>query len=170
MTTPDGTKTVVPEHTELRAVLGRFATGVTVVTSGADRPHGMTPNAFTSVSLDPALVLVCVRRSAVLHAAVREHGVFAVSILSGTQEPIARYFASSARPRDEREFESIPILPGPQTGAPILSGCAAWLECKLAASHDGGDHSIFLGSVLGTGHGPGRTALLFHGGRFSAAP
>jgi flavin reductase (DIM6/NTAB) family NADH-FMN oxidoreductase RutF len=167
MTTTDDSKIALERHTELRTVLGMFATGVTVVTSGQDLPHGMTANAFTSVSLDPALVLVCVKRSAVMHATLQEHGTFAVSILSAGQEPTARYFATSARPRDEREFDGVPFLPGPDTGAPILSGCLAWLECKLAAVYDGGDHSIFVGSVLSLGRSDDRGALLFHGGRFS---
>ncbi|WP_425412669.1 flavin reductase family protein [Micromonospora halophytica] len=146
--------------------MGMFATGVTVVTSGRDLPHGMTANAFTSVSLDPALVLVCVKRSSVMHDTVLAQGTFAISILGAGQEGLARYFASSSRPRDEREFETVPFQPGPHTGAPIMDGNVAWVECKLAAVYDGGDHSIFLGSVLGIGRGDGSDALLFHGGRF----
>ncbi len=156
------------DHAELRDVMGMFATGVTVVTSGKDLPHGMTANAFTSVSLDPALVLVCVKRSAVMHDTVLAQGGFAVSILGGGQEGLARYFASSNRPRDEREFETVRCQPGPHTGAPIMDGSLAWMECKLAAVYDGGDHSIFLGSVLGMGRGDSSDALLFHGGRFSS--
>ncbi|WP_207892912.1 flavin reductase family protein [Micromonospora sp. MW-13] len=146
--------------------MGMFATGVTVVTSGRDLPHGMTANAFTSVSLDPAMVLVCVKRNAVMHDTVLAQGTFAVSILAADQEGLARYFASSSRPRDEREFETVRCEPGPHTGAPIVAGNLAWVECKLAAVYDGGDHSIFLGSVLATGRGESSDALLFHGGRF----
>ncbi|KXK59082.1 flavin reductase [Micromonospora rosaria] len=156
-------------HAELRAVMGMFATGVTVVTSGRDLPHGMTANAFTSVSLDPAMVLVCVKRSSVMHDTVLAQGTFAVSILGAEQEGLARYFANSSRPRDEREFETVPCHPGPQTGTPIVAGNVAWVECKLAAVYDGGDHSIFLGSVLATGRGETSDALLFHGGRFGRA-
>ncbi|MFG2049441.1 flavin reductase family protein [Micromonospora sp. NPDC048935] len=146
-----------------------FATGVTVVTTGGNLPHGMTANAFTSVSLDPALVLVCVKRSAVLHEAMQEQGTFVVSILAGEQEATARYFASRQRPRDEREFADVPYFSGPLTGAPILTGCLAWLECKLTNVYDGGDHGIFVGSVLGIGHQSDRDALVFHGGRFFPA-
>ncbi|WP_018719940.1 flavin reductase family protein [Salinispora fenicalii] len=155
------------DHTELRAVMGMFATGVTLVTSGADLPHGMTANAFTSVSLEPALALVCVKRTAVLHSTILTQGSFAVSILGSDQEGLARYFATSSRPRDEREFETVRHWSGRHTGAPIISGSLAWVECKLAAVYDGGDHSIFLGSVLGTGRGDNHDALLFHGGRFA---
>jgi flavin reductase (DIM6/NTAB) family NADH-FMN oxidoreductase RutF len=157
------------EHADLRTVLGMFATGVTVVTTGGELPHGMTANAFTSVSLDPALVLVCVRRSAVMHQALQEEGTFVVSILSGDQEATAHYFARSSRPRDEREFVDVAHLRGPLTGAPILTGCLAWLECKVTTVYDGGDHDIFIGSVLGIGHRPDCDALVFHGGRFSVA-
>lgn len=160
----------VGNHAELRAVMGMFATGVTVVTSGRDLPHGMTANAFTSVSLDPAMVLVCVKRSSVMHDTVLTQGTFAVSILGADQEGLARYFASSSRPRDEREFATVRSQPGPHTGAPIVDGNMAWVECKLAAVYDGGDHSIFLGSVLATGRGENRDALLFHGGRFVELP
>lgn len=153
-------------HAELRAVMGMFATGVTVVTSGVELPHGMTANAFTSVSLDPAMVLVCVKRSAVMHGTILDRGAFAVSILAADQEGLARYFASSSRPLGEREFETVDCWPGRHTGAPIVTGSLAWVECKLAAVYDGGDHSIFLGSVLGIGRGDSRDALLFHGGRF----
>lgn len=166
MTISPPAPTTAAQHAELRAVMGTFATGVTVVTSGADLPHGMTANAFTSVSLDPALVLVCVKQSSVLHATVLAQETFAVSILGGDQEPLARYFASSSRPRDEREFATVSYRPGPHTGAPIMDGNVAWMECKLAAIYDGGDHSIFLGSVLGLGRGDGADALVFHGGRF----
>ncbi len=154
-------------HNELRAVMGMFATGVTVVTSGKDIPQGMTANAFTSVSLDPAMVLVCVKRTAVMHDAVLTHGTFVVSILAAGQEELARYFANPARPRDKREFDTVPNQPGALTGAPVIAGCLAWVECKLAAVYDGGDHSIFLGSVLGIGRGGTHDALIFHTGRFA---
>ncbi|MFV2018977.1 flavin reductase family protein [Micromonospora sp. LOL_023] len=146
--------------------MGMFATGVTLITSGTDLPHGMTANAFTSVSLDPAMVLVCVKRTAVMHATILAQGTFAVSILAADQEGLARYFASSSRPRDEREFETVDYWSGRHTGAPIVAGSLAWVECKLAATYDGGDHSIFLGSVLSIGRGDHQDALLFHGGRF----
>lgn len=154
-------------HAEMRAVMGAFATGVTVVTSGQDLPHGMTANAFASVSLEPAMVLVCVKRTAVMHATILTNGTFAVSILAADQEGLARYFASSARPRDEREFRTVNHRPGEHTGAPIIDGNIGWVECKLAAVYEGGDHSIFLGSVLGIGRGDRTDALVFHTGRFT---
>jgi flavin reductase (DIM6/NTAB) family NADH-FMN oxidoreductase RutF len=157
---------VPPDREELRSVFGTFATGITVVATGREEPRGMTANSFTSVSLDPALVLVCVLRESALHAAVLENGEFTVSVLRSEQEPAARYFADRSRPRGEREFERIESWTAPQTGIPVLTGSAAWLECKLAAVYDGGDHSIFLGSVLGVGREPDCAALLYHRGRF----
>ena len=151
---------------ELRSVLGRFATGVTVVSVGGDAPCGMTANAFTSVSLEPPLILVCVNRKCALAPALLESGGFAVSMLSAGQENVARYFADHSRPRGQAEFHPIRWSPGPATGAPVLAGSLAWLDCALSASYDGGDHLIFLGSVLASGSGPGEDALVFFGGEF----
>jgi flavin reductase len=150
----------------LRAVLGRFATGVTVVAAGGDEPRGMTANSFTSVSIEPPLVLVCVNRNASIHRAVLESGSFAVSVLSARQEHVARYFADHSRPRGDAEFGAVDWSPAPRTGAPVLDGALAWLDCALAACYDGGDHVIFLGSVLASGSGSAHDALLFFGGSF----
>ncbi len=150
----------------LRTVLGHFATGVTVLAAGSDAPEGMTANSFTSVSLSPPLVLVCVKRSAAIHQTVLDSGSFAVSVLAGSQEDVARYFADHSRPRGRREFDVVGWSPAPNTGAPVIHGSLAWIECDLAATYDGGDHSIFLGAVLASGHEATRDALLFYGGRF----
>ncbi|MFD3659483.1 flavin reductase family protein [Streptomyces sp. NPDC058659] len=151
---------------ELRGVLGSFATGITVLTAGREMPRGMTANSFTSVCLDPPLVLVCVLRTAALHDLVLDEKAFAISVLAADQEHLARRFADRGRPRGEREFEAVDTEPGRRTGAPILSGALAWLECGLEAVYDGGDHSILLGSVLDAGGAPGADALLFYRGGF----
>lgn len=150
----------------LRSVFGRFATGVTVVAAGRETPRGMTANSFTSVSIKPPLVLVCVNRHAAIHQAVLESGSFAVSMLSAHQEHIARYFADHSRPRGTAEFGPVNWSRGPGTGSPILDGALGWLDCGLAAAYDGGDHAIFLGSVLASGCGPTQDALVFFGGDF----
>jgi flavin reductase (DIM6/NTAB) family NADH-FMN oxidoreductase RutF len=155
-----------PSTDALRSVFGTFATGITVVTASSDAPLGMTANSFTSVSLSPPLVLVCVKRDAAMHAAILEDEMFAVSVLSSGQEQLAKYFANRKRPRGEEEFALHDWVPGSHSGAPILAGALAWMECRLTAVYDGGDHSIFLGSVLDLGRGTGDDALLFHGGRF----
>jgi flavin reductase len=156
----------VSGRTALRSVLGRFATGVTVVTAGRATPCGMTANAFTSVSLDPPLILVCVDRSAAIYETVLAHGGFGVSMLSASQEHVARYFADHSRPRGAEEFSTVEWSPGPGTGAPILHGAIAWLDCALVNSYDGGDHEIFIGSVQASGFGPAEDALVFFGGGF----
>lgn len=150
----------------LREVLRRFATGVTIVASGTQAPEGMTANAFTSVSLVPPLVLVCVNRTAAIHQTVLESGLFTVSFLSASQEHVARHFADHSRPRGRAEFDFVGWSPGPSTGAPVIHGALGWLECALAETYDGGSHTIFLGSVLACSHGPARDALLFFGGGF----
>lgn len=151
---------------ELREVLRCFATGVTILSAGHDARQGMTANAFASVSLSPPLVLVCVNRAAAIHRAVLDYGSFAVSVLSGRQDYVARYFADHSRPRGPEEFDIVGWSHGPNTGAPIIHGALAWMECELVAAHDGGDHSIFVGSVLASEQGIARDALLFFGGAF----
>lgn len=151
---------------DVREVLRRFATGVTVVSAWRDVPHGMTANAFTSVALSPPLVLICVSRSTAIHQAILDCGSFAISVLSGRQEHVARYFADHSRPRGREEFDVVAWSHGPNTGAPLIHGALGWLECAVADVHDGGDHSIFVGSVLASDHGIARNALLFYGGSF----
>jgi flavin reductase (DIM6/NTAB) family NADH-FMN oxidoreductase RutF len=156
-----------PQETQdLRKILGRFSTGVTVVTASHGKPCGMTANAFTSVSLDPPSILVCVNRNAAIYHAVRKAGSFAVSVLSAAQEDVARHFADHSRPRGAAEFGTVGWSPAPQTGTPVLDGSLAWLDCALTTSYDGGDHEIFLGQVLASGFGSARNALVFFGGSF----
>ena len=155
-----------PLSATLREAMGQFPTGITVLTAAGDDWHGMTANAFTSVSLDPPLVLCCVSRTARMHAAIASAGSFAVSMLGADQEGLARYFADKRRPGGAEQFDAVPWVPGPHTGAPLLSGSLAWLECKLTEAHDGGDHSIFLGQVLSASRIPDRGALVFYRGAF----
>ncbi|MFL6163714.1 MAG: flavin reductase family protein [Jatrophihabitantaceae bacterium] len=153
---------------ELRAIFGMFATGVTVVTAAATAAasaHGMTANSFTSVSLRPPLVLVCVLRAAKMHQAILDGKVFGISVLSSRQRPLAQYFANR-RPRDGQEFDVVDWQPGAHTGVPIIGGALAWLECRLDSVYDGGDHSIFLGAVLDLGRSTDADALLFFGGEY----
>jgi len=157
---------VAPDARQMRGIFGRFATGITVVTAGREIPRGMTANSFTSVSLEPPLVLVCVQRNASMDETIREAGSFAVSVLAAHQERLARLFADRTRPRGKLEFDAVDAIPGPHTGAPVLSGALAWLECKLATTYEGGDHSIFLGEVQTIGRGKTEDALLFYDGEF----
>ena len=150
----------------LRHGYGAFATGVTVVTVGGDAPHAMTANAFSTVSLDPPLVLVCVGRDALMHDSLAEAGRFAVSVLASHQEPVARYYADRRRPLGREQFDFTGWQPGTRCGAPLLAGAAAHLECELWRTYDGGDHTIFLGRVLTLNRFAADDALLFLGGKF----
>ncbi|MER6030043.1 flavin reductase family protein [Streptomyces sp. NPDC001851] len=158
------TPTLAPAS--MREVMSRFATGVIVLTVGGEHIHGMTANAFTSVSLEPPLLLCCVSRSAVMHKSVSAERRFAVSIMGADQEPLARYFADKERPLGPAQFDTVDWRPGPRTGAPLLHGALAWLECELTESHDSGDHSIFIGTVLSSSRGTGEDGLLFFDGKY----
>jgi len=151
---------------DFRNVLGAFGTGVTVITSRGDvHAYGMTANAFSSLSLDPPLVLVCVISGTTGAETIESNRSFAVNILGGHQEPISRYFSWRDRPRGSEAFSEIPHMTA-VTGCPILEGVAAYLDCRLHDSHEAGDHVIFIGEVLALGHSEDVEPLLFHGGRY----
>ena len=151
-----------------RRVMGQFATGVTVVTTRlGDQVHGLTANAVCSVSLEPLLVLVCVDHSADTHPLLEKSGVFAVNILSEKQEDLSRLFAG---PTEEKagHLEAMGYRTA-VTGAPIIEGCLAYLDCRVVAAYPGGDHTIFVGQVEEaeiTDDGP---PLLFFRGRYTTA-
>lgn len=150
------------EAADLRRVAGHFTTGVAVVTTTREGgPCGLTVNSFTSVSLDPPLVLVCLARSARAYGCVDGAGRFAVNVLAEGQEGIARLFAS----RSEDKFGGLAYRLS-RRGSPILDGVHAWLECEVVARHPGGQtHTIYIARVvaLATGHG---RPLVFHGGQY----
>jgi flavin reductase (DIM6/NTAB) family NADH-FMN oxidoreductase RutF len=151
---------------QLRDVMSQFATGVVVLTVGGTHIHGMTANAFSSVSLEPPLVLCCVAHTAVMHHAITATGRFAISVMAAEQEKCARYFADKTRPLGRAQFDVVNWTPGRHTGAPLLADSLAWLECELAGLHEHGDHSVFLGTVLYSSRGHGRNGLLFFDGGF----
>ncbi|WP_424210801.1 flavin reductase family protein [Streptomyces sp. BI20] len=151
----------------LRDVVGSFATGVTVITVGGEHLHAMTANAFSSVSLDPPSVLCSVGHGAVMHGALSDAGRFAVNILAAPQEGLAKHFANKRRTLGAAQFEDVDWRAGERTGAPLLAGAVAWLECELTDSHSFGDHTIFIGSVLAAGRGDSEDGLLFVNGRFA---
>ncbi len=151
---------------EFRSTVGAFATGVTVVTTrGEEHAYGMTANAFSSVSLDPPLILVCVISPSEGVEHIVRNGVFAVNILTAAQEPLSRFFASRDRPRGRDAFGNVAHATA-ATGSPILSGAAAFLDCRLHADHEAGDHRIFIGEVLELGLLEDPSPLVFHGGRY----
>lgn len=165
------TETIAPANTgfnvrEFRDTLGAFATGVTVITTqGPEEPYGMTANAFSSVSLDPPLILVCVIRGTQGEEMIEQNGIFAVNILSEEQEAISRYFASKSRPRGPDAFAEISHRRA-ASGSPILDGSLAYLDCRVAAMHEAGDHTIFIGEVMAIGSSVEARPLLFHGGKY----
>ena len=151
---------------DFRATVGVFATGVTVVTTrGEEHAYGMTANAFSSVSLDPPLVLVCVIAGSEGSEHIQSNGCFAVNILHKEQEPLSRYFASRDRPRGRDAFREVPHRTG-ATRSPILEGAIGYLDCSLHADHEAGDHRIFIGEVLELGFDPDGNPLVFHGGQY----
>lgn len=155
----------VPSPRTVRDVMSSFATGITVLTAAGQDWHGMTANAFSSVSLEPPIVLCCVARTAQMHEAILRSRHFVVNVLGADQAHLARYFASRDRPRGIGQFEGIEWRRARYSGAPILSGSLAWMECELTEVYHGGDHSIFLGTVVDAARRPG-DALLFFGGKF----
>ena len=135
------------EPARFRAVMGRFVTGVTVITvSGADGPRGMTANAVCSLSLDPLLVLVCFDNAARTLPAVREAGHFGVNVLHAGQEGLARRFAAKDVPEGAK-FEGVPHFL--HAGVPVIEGALAWVGCELRELLPGGDHTIGIGAVTG---------------------
>lgn len=136
---------------ELRRALGVFMTGVTVVTTldGTGAPRGFTANSFTSVSLDPPLVLFCVAKAAATAAVFAAAPAFAVNILAEDQREISGLFASKVADR----FDRVDWRPG-GTGSPILCGAAAWLDCRRHDVVDAGDHLVVIGRIVAFDHGP----------------
>jgi len=129
---------------EFRSALSRFASGVSVVTTRDvdGKLHGITVSAFSSVSLDPPLILVCIERSAGSHHVFQESGVFVVNILSSEQRHLSERFASQLPERFDGVEMTLNI-----DGIPILANCLANLECRVKLTADGGDHSVFIGEV-----------------------
>lgn len=151
---------------DLRSVMGCFVTGVTVVTMRtAQGPHGMTVNSFTSLSLDPPLVLVCLRGNGHGAALLSRTEHFGISILSHRQAATGKWFASGTRPAGDDAFARIPHRIG-ITGVALLDGSIAHLECRVIRRIEAGDHTIFVGEVISVSADADLDPLAFHRGRF----
>lgn len=148
----------MPDAADFRRALGQFAAGVTVVTTrdGRGRSLGLTVTAFTSVSLEPPLVLICVDHRSETHVGFRHAGLFGVSILAEGQEDLSRRFAGGGAAK----FKGLELVEG-TTGVPLVPGALAHLECRVSATHLAGDHTIYVGEVLAVKVRPGRP-LLYH--------
>ena len=156
-----------PAVPDFRRVAGRFASGIVVVTTRLDGTgHAMTVSAFTSVSIDPLLVLFCAEKVARFHDSVLASGTWAVSVLGEDSEKIARWLATRGRPL-VGQLDAFRHHAGPRTGAPILDDALAAMECRTVAVHDGGDHSIVVGEVIGVAEpNPDGRPLLHYSGRY----
>jgi 3-hydroxy-9,10-secoandrosta-1,3,5(10)-triene-9,17-dione monooxygenase reductase component len=151
------------EPARFRAVMGHFATGVTVVT--APGPVGMTANAIASLSLDPLLALVCFDERSRTLPIVRETGRFGINVLAVGQEELAARFAG----KEEAKFDDVPHTL--HDGIPVLEGALAWIGCTLQELLPGGDHTIGIGAVTAAETGEGEPLVWYRGayGTFRAA-
>lgn len=170
---PDERAPVSPA--EFRAVLGNFASGVTVITAPAtdgggnaggdgsgDGPAGFACQSFASLSLDPPLVTFMVARTSTTWPRIARAGVFCVNILGAEQASLCRSFAVSGSDK----FAGVAHAPAPVTGSPQLDAVPAWIDCRIHAVHTGGDHLIVVGRVEAMGAAGEGDPLLFHQGRF----
>ena len=144
-----------PDPEEFKAALARFASGITVVTVDADgTKHGMTASSFASVSLDPPRVLVCLDKSSRTRSLLSDR--FAINILSAEQEEVSRDFAHSG----DKPFATLPHDAG-VSGAPLIRGAIACIECATSSIVDGGDHDIIIGDVIACTSDEGRPLIYF---------
>lgn len=144
-----------------RSVLSRFASGVTVVTAvdGGGTDHGITVSAFSSLSLEPPLILLCIDHATDMHAILQTATVFVVNVLAADQEELARRFSDP----DNDRFDGISFTRG-AGGAAVLAGLAAHLECAMTQRYSGGDHTIFVGRVEAAEAGDLPPLLYYRGG------
>ena len=156
------------DRRRFRDTMGRFATGVTVVTTVTQGElYGMTVSAFTSVSLDPALVLICVDNAGHGRATLAVNSPFSVSILSTDQDGISRRFADRRRPSGTAAFAGVPFRWG-ATNCPVIVGSLANVDCRTVARYPGGDHTIIIGRVISVGVDEGSTPLVFYRGTYGS--
>ena len=136
---------------EFRRVLGHYPTGVTVVTAACpDGPEGLTIGSFTSVSLDPPLVSFCPGHDSDSWARMSDTGSFCVNVLADDQADLSSTFASKAADKFEGVSTRVEA-----TGAPVIEGCLAWIDCRVDAVHSAGDHDIVVGRVVALGTSDG---------------
>ena len=153
------------DKVDFRQAMGSFASAVTVVTGNfPEGQMGITVTAFSSLSLSPPLVLICIDKKARIHDRFKMAGYFAVNILSHEQEHVSRTFASS----DREQFGDIPCTAG-ATGAPLIGGAVAAVECQIVDLLPGGDHTIVVGQVEATSLREGKPLVYFRGG-YTALP
>jgi len=163
-TATTSTRSMPLTQSEFRRAMGGFATGVTIITVDLDgEVHGMTANAFASVSLDPLLVLVCVDHSTRTHAHLHAKKRFGINMLCEDQRAISEYYARPERSHENAEAEAGARFDRTRHGTPILHGSLAYLECKLHSAQDAGDHTIFIAEVEDVVVGEGQPLVFFRG-------
>src|SRR5579864_7392989 len=149
---------------EFRRAMGCFATGVTIITVDLDgEVHGMTANAFASVSLDPMLVLVCVDSDTRTHSHLHARKRFGINVLGEDQRAISEYYARPERDHEHAETEGGARFDRTRHGTPRLHGALAYLECRLHSAQEAGDHSIFIAEVENVVVREGDPLLFFRG-------
>jgi flavin reductase (DIM6/NTAB) family NADH-FMN oxidoreductase RutF len=149
---------------EFRKAMGSFATGVTIITLDLEgEVHGMTANAFSSVSLDPPLLLVCVDHAARTHAHLHAKKRFGVNILAEHQRVISDYYARPVHTHERAQEEAGARFDRTEQGTPILHGALAYLECRLQSAQEAGDHTIFIAEVEDVVVRQGEPLLFFRG-------
>lgn len=151
---------------EFKQVCAQWASGVAIVTArSGEKVHGMTVSAFSSVSLEPPLVLICAEKTTNTLPLIEESRVFAVNVLAAGQEALSTRFASK---KDEwLRFEGLDWETG-ATGAPVLPGTQACLDCRVVATHEAGDHLIYVGAVEWARVDDEREPLLYFGHRYGS--
>jgi len=159
---PSAPRPLPPDAASYRTVLGHFATGVVIVTAiDGDEPVGMAANSFTSVSLEPPLVLFCAAKSSSTWPRIQTSGKWAANFLDEAGEEVCRLFAQKGADR----FARVAYTPG-RTGSPILEDALAFVDCETIAQHDAGDHVIVVGRVIELGYQPEGKPLLFYRGGY----
>lgn len=160
---------------EFRRTAGSFATGVGIVSSVHDDiPLAMTVNSFTTVSLHPTLVLICLKHRSRLLAQIRDSGILAVTVLAADQRDVARWFADAKRPSGAAAFAGVRVHRAPATGCLVFSEGLAYFDCRVRDLSDQGDHSVVIGEAVSYGplH-PAKAPLLYLHGAYrsiAAAP
>jgi flavin reductase (DIM6/NTAB) family NADH-FMN oxidoreductase RutF len=165
--TPAGQAGDLPDIDTFRRAMGRFATGVTMLTTRTrDIDHAMTASALTSVSLEPLLMLVCVDSEGRFHDAVLEAGIWGVSVLSASHRSRADWLATRGRPV-HGQLDQVPHHPGRRTGVALLDDALSTFECRTTAVYPAGDHSIVVGEVVSVASATQTDeALVFYRGRY----
>lgn len=154
------------DRNRLRALMGRFATGVTVVAARhGPLMAGMTANAIATISIDPPILMASIARKAETHTAIVGSHAFSVSVLADDQEGLAECFAQPTTADKLKRFCDAPWHEA-ETGSPILEGALAYFDCRLTERHSGGDHTIFLGEIVAAGYRDDAAPLLWYGSRY----